>query len=142
MINTARTAATVSLLAVAVALAGCHSGTAASSVQSVKANPTVSADVAKAKAQAEAAINKCAAQLGGTKGPGISALLSAPVMSQLATHSGRSKFETCVFPSPAKRAAASTCIQQAVSSAGLGLVTSSGRQHAAQGIFNCVEKNM
>jgi hypothetical protein len=47
-----------------------------------------------------------------------------------------------VFPSPAKRAAASTCIQQAVSNAGLGLVTGSGRQQAAQGIFNCVEKNM
>ena len=142
MINTARAAALVLMVAAAVALAGCHSGTSASSVPSVKANPTVSADVAKAKAQAEAVINKCAAQLGGTTGPGISALTSAPVMSQLATHSGRVKFETCVFPSPAKRAAASACIQQVVSNAGLGLVTGSGRQHAAQGIFNCVEKNM
>jgi hypothetical protein len=142
MIKIARTTAPVLILAGAMVLAGCHSGTAASSVQSVKANPTVSADVAKAKAQAEAVINKCAAQLGGTKGPGISALLSAPVMSQLATNSGRAKFETCVFPSPAKRAAASTCIQQVVSNAGLGLATSSGRQHAAQGIFNCVQQNV
>jgi hypothetical protein len=142
MINTARTAAPILMLAVMAALAGCHSGTAASSVHSVKANPTVSADVAKAKAQAETVINNCAAQLGGTKGPGITALLSVPVMSQLATHSGRAKFETCVFPSPAKRAAASTCIQQVISSAGLGLVTSSGRHNAAQGIFGCVEKNM
>ena len=73
MINTARAAALVLMVAAAVALAGCHSGTSASSVPSVKANPTVSADVAKAKAQAEAVINKCAAQLGGTKGPGVSA---------------------------------------------------------------------
>jgi hypothetical protein len=65
-----------------------------------------------------------------------------PVMSQLATHSGRAKFEACVFPSPAKRAAASTCIQQVISSAGVGLVTSSGRHNAAQSVFGCVEKNM
>lgn len=141
MIHTARTTAPILMLAVA-ALAGCHSGTAASSGQSAKANPTVSADVAKAKARAEAVINNCAAQLGGTKGPGVSALLSAPVMRQLATHSGRTKFETCVFPSPAKRASASTCIQQVISNAGFGLLTSSGRQHAAQSIFGCVEKNM
>lgn len=142
MINTARTGALILMLAVVTALAGCHSHTAASAGQSAKANPTVSADVSAAKARAEAIVNTCAAQLGGTKGPGITALVSLPVLTQLATHSGRVKFETCVFPSPAKRAAASTCIQQAISGAGLGLVTSSGRQHAAQGIFSCVEKNM
>jgi|HubBroStandDraft_4_1064222.scaffolds.fasta_scaffold1159471_1 hypothetical protein len=142
MINTARTAVPLLMLAVMTALAGCHSGTAASSVQSAKANPTVSADVAKAKAQAEAVINNCAVQLGGTKGPGVTALLSAPVLRQLATHSGRVKFETCAFPNPAKRAAASACIQQVISNAGLGLLTSSGRQHAAQSVFGCVEKNM
>ena len=142
MINTGRTAAPILMLALTAALAGCHSGTTASPAPSATANPTVSADVTKAKAHAEAIINTCAAQLGGTKGPGITALLSVPVMTQLATHSGRAKFETCVFPSPAKRAAASTCIQQAISSAGLGLVTSSGRKHAAQNIFSCVEQNM
>jgi hypothetical protein len=142
MINTVRAGALTLLLAVVAALAGCASHPAASSVQSAAANPTVSADVARAKAHAEAIINNCAVQLGGTKGPGVTALLSAPVLSQLATHSGRAKFETCAFPNPAKRAAASTCIQQAVSTAGLGLLTSSGRQHAAQGIFSCVEKNM
>jgi hypothetical protein len=142
MISTVRAGALTLLLAVVAALAGCHSHTAASSVPSATANPTVSADIATAKAHAEAIINNCAVQLGGTKGPGVTALLSAPVLSQLATHSGRVKFETCAFPNPAKRAAASTCIQQAVSSAGLGLLTSSGRQHAAQGIFGCVEKNM
>lgn len=141
MINTARTAAPIVLLA-AAALAGCHSGTPASSVQSANANPTVSADIAKTRARAEAIINNCAAQLGGTKGPGISALLSVPVMTQLATHSGRTKFETCVFPNPAKRAAAGTCIQQVISNAGLSLVTGSARQHAAQSIFACVEQNM
>lgn len=142
MINPVRTAAPVLMLAGMAALAGCHSGTATSSGQSASANPTVSSDVAKTKARAQAIINGCAAQLGGTKGPGITALLSVPVMSQLATHSGRAKFERCVFPSPAKRAAANTCIQQVVSSAGLGLVTSSGRHNAAQSIFTCVEKNM
>ena len=142
MINTVRTGALILMLAVVAALAGCRSGTTASSGQSVKANPTVSADVNAAKARAEAIINNCAVQLGGTKGPGITALLSGPVMAQLATHSGRAKFEACVFPSPAKRAAASTCIQQAISGAGLGLITSSGRHHAAQAIFSCVEKNM
>lgn len=140
MLNTARIGALMLMLAVVTALAGCHSNPAASAGHS--ANPTVGADVAAAKARAEAIVNNCAAQLGGTKGPGITALVSLPVLTQLATHSGRLKFETCVFPSPAKRAAASTCIQQAISGAGLGLVTSSGRQHAAQGIFSCVEKNM
>ncbi len=142
MINIARTAALILILAGLAALAGCHSSTAASSVQSATANPTVSADIGKAKTQAEAIINTCAVQLGGTKGPGISSLLSLPVLHQLATQSGRTKFETCVFPSPAKRAAASTCIQQVMSSAGLGLLSSSGRHNAAQGVFNCVEKNM
>ena len=142
MINTVRTGTLALILAVAAAVAGCHSGTTASSVQSAKANPTVSADVARAKARAESIINNCAVQLGGTKGPGVTALLSASVLRQLATHSGRTKFEACVFPNPAKRAAASTCIQQVVSNAGLGLLTSSGRQHAAQSIFSCVEKNL
>jgi hypothetical protein len=142
MIKIARTTALVLMLAGAVALAGCHSSTSASPVQSVTANPTVSADMAKAKTQAEAIISNCAVQLGGTKGPGVTPLLSLPVLRQLATQSGRTKFETCAFPSPAKRAAASTCIQQVMSSAGLGLLSSSGRHNAAQGIFNCVEKNM
>lgn len=142
MINFTRTAALILMLTGAVALAGCHSSTAASSVQSATANPTVSTDVAKAKAQAEAIINNCAVQLGGTKGPGVTSLLSLTVLHQLATQSGRAKFETCAFPNPAKRAAASTCIQQVVSSAGLGLLSSSGRHNAAQGLFNCVEKNM
>lgn len=142
MINTARTTVPILIFAVLTALAGCHSGTAASSVPPAKANPTVSADVAKARARAEAVINNCAVQLGGTKGPGVTALLSVPVLRQLATHSGRVKFETCAFPSPAKRAAASACIQQVLSNAGLGLLTSSGRQHAAQSVFGCVEKNM
>jgi hypothetical protein len=141
VINTVRKAAPILMLAV-VALAGCKSSTAASPVQSAKANPTVSADAAKAKAQAEAIINNCAVQLGGTKGSGITALLSLPVLRQLATHAGRVKFETCAFPSPAKRAAASTCIQQATSGAGLGLLKSSGRHQAAQNIFNCVETNL
>jgi hypothetical protein len=142
MINTARTAAVILVLAVVAAVAGCHSGTASSAVQSAKANPTASADVAKAKTRAEAIINNCAVQLGGTKGPGVSALLSLPVLRQLATRSGRVKFETCAFPNPAKRARASTCIHQVISSAGLGLLTSSGRQRAAQSIFSCVETNM
>ena len=142
MINTARTAALILILAVTAVLAGCHSGTSAGPAQSPTANPTVRADVAKAKARAEAVINNCAVQLGGTKGPGITALMSVPVLSQLATHSGRVKFETCAFPNPAKRAAASTCIQQAISSAGLGLLTGSGRQHAAQSVFTCVETNV
>jgi hypothetical protein len=142
MINTARIAAPVLVLATMVTLGGCHSGTSAGPAQSPNANPTVSADTTKAKARAEAVINNCAVQLGGTRGPGITPLLSLPVLRQLATHSGRAKFETCAFPTPAKRAAASTCIQQAISGAGLGLLTSSGRQHAAQGIFSCVETNM
>jgi hypothetical protein len=142
MINTARTAALILILAVTAALGGCHSSTSASSGQSPKANPTASADIAKARARAEAVINNCAVQLGGTKGTGITALLSVPVLRQLATHAGRVKFETCAFPNPAKRAAASSCIQQAISGAGLGLVTSSGRQHAAQNVFTCVETNI
>ncbi len=142
MINTARNGAPILMLAVMAALAGCHSGTAASPLQSVKANPTVSADVAKAKARAEAIINNCAVQMGGTKGPGVTALISVPVLRQLATHSGRVKFETCAFPSPAKRAKANACIQQAISNVGLRLLTSSGRQQAAQGTFGCVETNM
>jgi hypothetical protein len=142
MINTARNTAPILVLAAAVALAGCHSHTAASAVQSAKANPTVSSDVAKAKAQAEAVVNNCAAQMGGTKGPGVTALLSVTVLRQLATHAGRVKFETCAFPDPAKRAKASACIQQVMSSAGLGLVTKSGRHQAAQSIFSCVETNM
>ena len=142
MINTVRKAAPILMLAVVAALAGCKSGTAASPAQSAKANPTVSADVTKAKAQAEAIVNNCAVQLGGTKGSGITALLSLPVLRQLATHAGRVKFETCAFPSPAKRAAASTCIQQATSGAGLGLLKSSGRHQAAQNVFNCVETNL
>jgi hypothetical protein len=142
MINTVRIAAPALVLATMVTLGGCHPGTSAGPAQSPKTNPTVSADAAKARARAEAVINNCAAQLGGTKGTGITALMSLPVLRQLATHSGRVKFETCAFPTPAKRAAASTCIQQAISGAGLGLLTSSGRQHAAQGIFSCVETNM
>lgn len=142
MINTVRTAALIVILVVTAGLAGCHSGTSAGPAQSPTSNPTVSADAARARARAEAIINNCAVQLGGTKGPGITALLSLPVLRQLATHSGRVKFETCAFPTPAKRAAASTCIQQAISGAGLGLLTSSGRQHAAQTIFNCVETNV
>lgn len=142
MINTARTAALILILVVTAGLAGCHNGTSAGPAQSPKSSPTVSADVARARARAEVIINNCAVQLGGTKGPGITALLSLPVLRQLATHSGRVKFETCAFPTPAKRAAASTCIQQAISGAGLGLITSSGRQHAAQSIFNCVATNV
>lgn len=142
MINTARNAAAILMLVVVAALAGCRSSTAASPAQSAQANPTVSADVAKAKARAEAIINTCAVQLGGTKGPGVTALLSVPVLRQLATHSGRVKFETCAFPNPAKRAKASTCIQQVISNARLGLVTSSGRHQAAQDIFSCVEANV
>jgi hypothetical protein len=140
MISTVRSA--VPILAVMALLAGCHSGTAASSVQSAAANPAVSADVAKAKARAEAIINNCAVQMGGTKGPGVTALLSLPVLRQLATHSGRVKFETCAFPSPARRAKASTCIQQVMTTAGLRLFSSSGRRQAAQSIFDCVETNM
>jgi hypothetical protein len=142
MINTVRKAAPILMLAVAAALAGCHSGTAASPVQSAKSNPTVSADVAKAKTRAEAVINHCAVQLGGTKGPGITALLSLPVLRQIATHSGRVKFETCAFPNPAKRAKAGTCLQQVIANAGLRLLTGPGRQQAAQSIFGCVETNM
>lgn len=142
MINSVRTAAAILVIAAMAALAGCHSGTSTSSGPPANANPTVSADVSQTKARAEAIINNCAVQLGGTKGPGISALLSVPVISKLATHSGRSKFLNCVFPSPAKRAAASTCVQQVVSTAGLGLVTSSGRHKAAQGVFTCVEQNL
>jgi hypothetical protein len=142
MINIARTAALILMLTGAAALAGCHSGAAASSAASVTANPTVSSDVAKAKAQAEAIINKCAVQLGGTSGPGVTSLLSLPVLRQLGTQSGRTKFEMCAFPNPSKRAAASTCIQQVISSAGIGLLSSSGRHNAAQSVFNCVEKNM
>lgn len=142
MINTVRKAAPILLVGVLAAVAGCHTGTAASPAQSATANPTVSADVAKAKAHAEAVINNCAVQLGGTKGPGVTALLSLPVLRQLATHSGRVKFETCAFPTPAKRARANACLQRVIAGAGLGLITSSGRQQAAQGIFNCVETNM
>ena len=142
MINIVRKTAPVLMLTVTAALAGCHSGTAASAIQSAKANPTVSADVTQAKGRAEAIINDCAAQLGGTKGPGVTALLSLSVLRQLATHSGRVKFETCAFPSAAKRAKAQACIQQAFATAGLQLLTNAGRRQAAQGIFDCVEANM
>jgi hypothetical protein len=142
MISTVGKAAPILMFAAVAALAGCHSGTAASPLQSATANPTVSGDVAKAKARTEAIINHCAVQLGGTKGPGLTALLSLPVLRQLAAHSGRVKFETCVFPSPAKRARADTCIQRAIANTGLGLLTGSGRQHAAQSVFGCVESNM
>src|SRR5260370_4469910 len=49
MINTVRTGAPILMLAVVAALAGCHSGTAASSVQSAQANPTDTPDTTKAK---------------------------------------------------------------------------------------------
>ena len=142
MINILRKAVPGVTLVVVAALAGCHSSSSPSAVQSAKANPTVSADMAKAKARAEAVINNCAVQMGGTSGTGLSALLSLTVLRQLATHEGRVKFETCAFPDPAKRAKASTCIQQAMTSAGLGLLSKSGRHQAAQGVFNCVEANV
>jgi hypothetical protein len=142
MINTVRKAAPILMLTAVAGLAGCHTGSVASSVHSAAANPTVSADVTKAKTRAEAIINTCAVQLGGTKGPGVGALLSLPVLRHLATHSGRVKFETCAFPSPAKRAKANTCIQQVIPHAGAGLLTSSGRYQAAQSIFGCVEANI
>ncbi len=138
MNNMVRKAVPGVTLAVVAALAGCTS--VSSAIQS--ANPTASADVGTAKARAEAIINQCAVQLGGTPGTGVNALVSVPVIRQLATHAGRAKFATCSFPDPAKRAKANTCIQQVITGAGLGLLTHSGRQQAAQGIFNCVETNL
>ena len=127
-------------LAVVAALAGCTS--VSSAIQSATANPTASADVGKAQAHAEAIINQCAVELGGTSGTGVNALVSVPVIRRLATHAGRAEFATCAFPDPAKRAKANTCIQQDITGAGLGLLTHPGRQQAAQGIFNCVETNL
>ena len=100
MINIVRKAVPGVAMVMVAALAGCHSGSAPSAVPSAKANPTVSADVGKAKARAEAVINNCAVQMGGTSGAGITALLSLTVLRQLATHEGRVKFETCAFPTP------------------------------------------
>jgi hypothetical protein len=140
MNNMVRKAVPGATLAVVAVLAGCTS--VSSAIQSATANPTASADVGTAKARAEAVINQCAVELGGTPGTGVSALVSVPVIRQLATHAGRAKFATCAFPDPAKRAKANTCIQQVITGAGLGLLTHSGRQQAAQGIFNCVETNL
>jgi hypothetical protein len=140
MNNMVRKAVGGVLLAVVAALAGCQ--TASSAISSAPSNPTASADVTRTKAHAEAIINNCAVELGGTPGTGVNALVSVPVLRRLATHAGRVKFATCAFPDPARRAAANTCIQQVISGAGLGLVTHSGRQQAAQGIFTCVETNL
>jgi hypothetical protein len=140
MNNMVRKAVSGVTLAVVAALAGCTSVSTA--IQSATANPTASADVGKAKTRAEAIINQCAVELGGTPGTGLNALVSVPVIRQLATHAGRAKFVTCAFPDPAKRARANTCIQQVITGTGLGLLIHSGRQQAAQGIFNCVETNL
>lgn len=129
------------LAVLALTACGSHSGKAASVASSAAAaHPTASADAAAAKAKAERIVNGCAVTMGGTKGPGVTALLSLPVLRKLATHSGRVTFGTCVFPDPAKRAAGITCMEHAVTLP--GLMTHRKRAATAQAVFMCAEKSL